>query len=684
MNKISRAGLAGLIALLALSSAGRAAAARDDIAAFQSHNIDLVREFLADASKSGPGFDDYYFVLIGDIQNSPKDLGHPVFNAIAKEMKEAVDPQTGERIYDRIRFIILNGDLVHEGSSPRQWDALGKAFEGQGPDGASYPYLRALIREKPIIPVTGNHELLRFRPEVPNRYTDLMDSTKGPVYLKDFFDWDRWIHSPYILYSVPADLPENAFREILANLRDRDDARYLAEQYVVKKDGRYYLKFNEDPPLDEARYLAGKERLAPRLAAIFRKAGYGTLPVLNSDNMFCYAFEAGGVVYLLLDSMARGWHYPNFARLKRSLYAEKAEQHLLNLFSVSPFNGQSDFYFAVAAYARERGRTLVVSMHSPLFNSSRAVTNPGVGYNTWLDLGLPQPGGEKGAPSILDDALFRDVSDVFGSCIHAYEHYTLIVRAPGAADRIIPITISGGGGGPLRVNLHAGQTGPWVNAYNKKLEDLGGPLAGRTVEIRDDVVGEGHHYLLVHVADGRVVDATPRWTDPEDFRKPKFNPHLTLAAAYLSAPGSAAASLDFSLGDWGMNRLNGYLTFLNWRPSVSLGIVSYDAWNTSPEARVNAAVIGVSPLTVDFHLPGSNLISFPLLGFEAWLGGGGRRSYFLTNGVEAPLVYDIFGVVRDLDFAVKAYTPLHLGGSSDPEFGRRTKIGFSVGYRFRL
>jgi hypothetical protein len=686
MKMISKAGPAGLIVLLALflSVPASAAGARDDIRKFQAHNIDLVREFLAAASKPGPAFDDYYFVLIGDIQNSPKDLGHPVFNAIAKEMRKAEDPKTGQRIYGRIRFIILNGDLVHEGSSPRQWDALGKAFEGEGPDGASYPYLRALIREKPIIPVTGNHELLRFRPQIPNHYTDLMDSTKGPVSLKAFFDWDRWIRSPDILYPVPADLPADDFREILANLGDTGEARYLADQYALKKDGRFYLKFNENPPLDEAEYRAGKERLAPRLAAIFRKAGYGTLPVLNSDNMFCYAFEAGNVVYLVLDSMARGWHYPNFARLKRTLYPEKDEQHLLNLFSASPFNGQSDFYYAVAAYAREHGRTLVVSMHSPIFNSSRAVTNPGVGYNTWLDLGLPQPGSEKGAPSIFDDALFRDVSDVFSSCVHAYEHFTLIARAPGAADHIVQCTISGGGGGPLRANIHAGKTQPWVDAYNKKLEDLGGPLTGRSVEIENDVVGEGHHYLLVHVVDGRVVDAAPRFTDPEDFRKPAFNPHLALAASYLSAPGSVATSLEFSPGDWGMNRLNGYLTFLNWRPSVSLGIVSYDASNTGPGVRASAAVIGVSPLTIDFHLPGSNLISFPLLGFEAWLGGGNLRRYFLTNGVEAPLVYDLFGVVRDLEIAIKVYSPLNLGGNSNAEFGRRTKIGFSAGYRFRL
>jgi hypothetical protein len=691
MKNNVRSALAGVSILLALSltapAGGRESApepAADAGQKFKDRNIDLVGGFLTEASSPRTRLDDYYFVLIGDIQNLPKDLEHDVFNAIAKDMLQVVDEKTGERLYDRIRFVILNGDLVHEGSSPRQWDALEKAFAGKGPDGISYPYLQALIREKPIFPVIGNHELLKMRPRVPSHYTDLFDSPMGPVYLKSFFDWDRWIHSPHILYPVPADLPEKTFRELSAKLGDPADVRYLAEQYLLKKDGRFHLKFNENPPLDEVEYRAGKERLAPRLAAIFRKAGYGTLPVLNSDNMIHYAFEAGNVVYLLLDSMARGWHYPDFARLKQALYPDKKEQHRLNLFTVSPFNGQSDFYRAVAAYARERGLTLVVSMHSPIFNSSRRVTNPGVGYNSWLALGLPQPGQEKGAPSFFDDVLFSDASDVFSSCVHAYEHFTLIARAPGSADHTVQCYISGGGGGPLRGNLLPGKTTAWVDAYNQKLEDLGSPMTGKSVEIRDDVTGVGHHYLLVHVVGGRVVDASPHFINPQDLRKPTFNPHLTLSASYLSRPSSAGASLEFSPGVWGMQKVNGYLTFVNWRPSLSLGVVDYNIRGTSPDVQAYAGTLEVSPFTLEFHLPKADLASLKLLGFEFWDGRANLRRAFLTTGLEMPLLYDLFGRLEGLNVGVKIYFPFRAAADANQDFGRRSRLAFYAGYRFRL
>lgn len=690
-NKNVRSALAGLSVLLALSltapAGGRESAsepAADAGQEFKELNIDLVGKFLTEASTPGHSLDDYYFVLIGDIQNLPKDLGHGVFNVIAKDMMQVVDEKTGERLYGRIRFIILNGDLVHEGSSPRQWDGLKNAFDGKGPDGVSYPYLQTLIREKPIFPVTGNHELLEMRPRLPSHYTDLFDSPMGPVYLKSFFDWDRWIRSPHILYPVPADLPEKTFRELSAKLGDPADVQDLAEQYVLKKDGRFHLRFNENPPLDEAQYRAGKERLAPRLAAIFRKAGYGTLPVLNSDNMFHYAFEAGNVVYLLLDSMARGWHYPDFARLKRALYPDKKEQHRLNLFTVSPFNGQSDFYRAVAAYARERGLTLVVSMHSPIFNSSRPVTNPGVGYNSWLDLGLPQPGQEKGAPSFFDDALFSDASDIFSSCIHAYEHFTLIARAPGSPDHIVQCYVSGGGGGPLRGNFLPGKTTAWVDAYNQKLEDLGGPLAGKSVEIKDDVTGVGHHYLLVHVVGGRIVDASPHYINPQDLRKPMFNPHLTLSASYLSSPSSAGASIEFSPGIWGMQNVSRFLTFVDWRPSLSLGFINYNFHGSGPEAQAYAGTLEISPLTLDFHLPKANLLTLKLLGFEFWDGGANLHRAFLTMGLELPLFYDLFGRLEGINVGAKAYFPFHAAADADQDFGSRTRFALYAGYRFRL
>ena len=521
-----RFALAGLSALLALSLGGEFGPWLAPTAGpvFKEGNLDRVRRFLAATSAPGRALDDYYFILIGDIQNSVHNFRHDVFNAIAKSVRDAVDEGTGERFYDRIRFVILNGDLVYRGPSARQWTALENALAGKGPDGTPDPYLELLAREKPIFPVLGNHELLSFRFYLQNRYKDFFDSPLGAIRFKSCFDWDRWIADPHILYPVPADLPAGVYLGLASKLADAADRELLAAQYVLKPDGRYYLKFFETSPLGRKDFQAGKERLAAGLAAVFRKAGYGTLPVLNSDNMIHYAFEAGGVVYLVLDSLARGWQYPGFTRLKQTVYPAKRDRHLLNLFTLSPFNGQSDFYRAVAAYARERSLSLVLIMHGPTFNSSRSITNTGVGYNSWLALGLPQSGREKGDPTLFDDVVFSDVSYTFSSCVHAYEHFTLIARTPGSGDHALQCYISGGGGGPLRGNFLPGRTKPWEDLYNQKIQDVGGLKAGRSVEIRDDVTGIGHHYLIVHVSGGRIIDVSPRFIDPNDLKRPKFKP----------------------------------------------------------------------------------------------------------------------------------------------------------------
>jgi len=689
MKIYARAVLAGLLALLSLTglAAGPESCPGADpekVQGAKDRNLDLVRQFLAETSAPDSRLDDYYFVLIGDIQNSVRDFGHDVFNVIAKNIHEAVDEKTGERLYDKIRFLVLLGDLVYEGPSAREWDWLGRALAGQGPDRTAYPYLELLARDKPIFPAIGNHELLSFRPNIQTHYKDLFDSPLGVVRFKSFFDWDRLIADPHILYPVPADLPEKTFRELSAKLPDPAGLKFLAEQYLLKPDGRYHLKFYENPPLREAEFRAAKDQLAARLAGLFRGAGYGTLPVLNSDNMIHYAFEAGGVVYLILDSMVRGWHYPSFARLKQALYPAQKNRHRLNLFTLSPFNGQSDFYRAVAAYAREHGKALVPMMHSPTFNSSRNIYQTGVGYNTWLALGLPQPGRETGDPTIFDEILFSDVPDIFGACVHAYEHLTVVARSPGKPDHTLQCYISGGGGGPPRRDFVPGKAKAAESLYNQKIMNMGGSAAGRSVEIKDDVTGVGHHYLIVHVAGGRIVDVSPRFIDPKDLHRPVFKPQMTLTASYRSLPSSTGASLEFSPAVWGMERFIKYLTFINWRPSISLGVVNFNIFGKSPDVQAYAATLELSPLTFECHLPRSNVVTLHFPGFEVWDGRGNLRRYFLSMGVEAPLVYDLVGKLENLHFGIKAYIPLHLGGAYDPNFGRRTKLALFAGYRFKL
>jgi 3',5'-cyclic AMP phosphodiesterase CpdA len=689
MKVPARAARAAVFAILALCLAGpirgaepRTPAPPDDVPRFRARNLDLVSRFLSESSAREGRLDDYYFVLIGDIQNSVRDFRHDVFNALARDIHGAVDEKTGERLYDRIRFVVLTGDLVYEGPSPRQWEALGKAFAGRGPDGTPYPYIELLARDKPIIPVIGNHELLSFRPYFQTRYKDLFDSPLGVARFKRFFDWDSWIADPRILYPVPADLPEKRLREILAKLPDAADRGLLSAAYGLRADGRYHLGFYDRPPLAVDMFREESEKLAAGLAPVFRRAGYGTVPVLNSDNMIDYAFEAGGAVYLVLDSMARGWQYPGFTRLKDALYPEKKDQHRLNLFTPSPFNGQSVFYRAVAEYAREKGLTLVPLMHSPTFNSSRSIYQTGVGYNTWLALGLPQAEGEQGEPTIFDDMLFADAPVLFGACVHAYEHLTVVAKSPGRPDHTLECYISGGGGGPLRKDFLPGKVTAAADLYNQKLG--AGAGAGRSIEITGDVTGVGHHYLLVHVVGGRIVSAVPHFLDPRDLRRPTFQPQVALSASLMSRPSSTGASLEFSPGAWGIEGVVGYLTFINWRPTVNVGFVNYDTWGTGTDVQAYAFTLEVSPLNLECHLPRANVVTLRLPGFEVWDGRGSLRRYFMTMGVEAPLLYDIFGTFERLRFGIKAYVPLNLGGAYDPDFGRRTKFALSIGYRFRL
>jgi hypothetical protein len=690
--KISRSAVwFGLTALLALRLAsastsppsGSTDAAARATQAFKTGNLARIQSFLDETSSPG-ALDDYYFALIGDIQNSVRSLRHDVFNTIARDMRGAVDETTGEPLYDKIRFVILLGDLVYEGPSRRQWDALAQAFAGQAPEGGDYRDIARLAVDKPIFPAIGNHELLDFRFRTQTRFKDLFDSPRGAANLKSFFDWDRLIADPRVLYPVPEEVPAAVFREDLARLSSQADRDALRRNYAFRADDRYHLKFFDAPPLDEAVFAAAADDLAAELAPIFRRAGYGTLPVLSSDNMVHYAFEAGNVLYLFLDSMSRGWQYSNFARLKEALYPEKGDRHRLNLFSDSPFNGQAGFYRAAAAYAKENGRSLVVLLHHSFFNSSKDIHGNGTGYNAWLGLGFPQAEGDKGDRTVFDEILFGGTSQVFSACVHGFERFSIISRLPGREDRVVRWQISGGGGGPPRKAFYPERIKQVEEYFNAKLPDAGGPFREGSIEVRDDVTRVGHHYLIVHVRNGAIVDISPRFLAPEDLPRPRLRPQLALTTAYHTRPSSVGASIEFNPGVWSMEGVWSYLAFINWRPSVSLGLVDYNAWRTPPQARATALSLEISPLTMECHLPRANIVTLHLPGLAMWDGPAGDRRLFLTIGAEAPLIYDITGALEPLTFGLKAYIPFRATGTLDSEFGVGTRLALSVGYRIRL
>ncbi len=662
-----------------------AAAAASARTGFRDANLGRIRELLTAAADPGAReFDDYYFVLIGDIQNSVRSFRHDVFEALARKIEGLRDEKTGQPLYDRIRFLILLGDLVYEGPSARQWENLAANFAGRGPDRVAYPAAARLVAGKPVFPALGNHELLMFRLRPQTRYQDLFDSPVGAANLQAFFGWDRLVADPKVLYPVPENIPEALFRERIARLESPADRDLLKARYSLRPDGRFHLAFYDHPSLDPAEFGRQAAALAEELAPVLRRAGYGTLPVLSSDNMVHYGFEAGNVLYLFLDSMSRGWQYPNFVRLKKALYPADKDQHRLNLFTDSPFNGQAGFYRAAAAYAKANGKTLVTLMHHSFFNSSKDIRGYGTGYNAWLGLGFPQAEGEKGDPTIVDDMLFTGPDVMFSACVHAFDSFVVEAKTPGLPDHELRWFISGGGGGPPRLYFYPERIKQEETYFNEKLGKGSGPYAQGSIAVRNEAPRVGHHFSLVHVRGGRIVEVVPHFLAEEEIPRPRPVPHIALSTSYASAPGSVGAALEFSPGVWGMEGVNGYLSFVNWRPTVSLGIVSYNAWGRSPGPKAYAATVEIAPFNLECHLPRANIITLRLPGFEMWDGREGLRRYFVTMGVEAPLLFDLWGKLENLNFGIKVYFPLKAGSSADPAFGDRTKVGLFVGYKFRL
>ncbi len=667
---------------------------------FGSGNVTRLHQQLDAGTASGAEPEDYYVVVIGDIQNSVRTFRHDVFEAIARDVRGATDERTGERVYDRVRFVILSGDMVYEGPDAIQWRYLGQALSGRAPNGSPYPNIAALAREKVILPAIGNHEILHFRLRPQTVYKDLFDDPKGVGHFKAFFAWDSLIANPHVLYPVPTDLPAEAFAAVISRNVEADQ-RTLREHYERGPDGRYRLRWVDtlverasrrsdeaagragpvpgEPAGDPGDLEAEKQALAARLAPLFRRAGYGTLPVINSDDMVAYGVDTGSVIYLFLDSMARGWHYPAFARLKVALHPETKDQHRLNLFSDSPFNGQIEFFRAVAQYAREHGRTLAAVMHQPAFNSSKSIYATGLGYNLWLALGLPYGPGEAGNRTMIDELLAARVSNVFTACVHGFEDTSIVVRQPEQPDHTVRWMVSGGGGGQLRLAFPPERIAQTVALYNEKLAALGGAGLPSAIEVRDHETRVGHHYLLVHVRDGRMVDVSPRFLGPQDLPARPNGPQVVFRSS-ISTGSSAGAGIDLIPGTWGLERLYRPLAFVNWRPSFGVGVVDYARGGTGTGARAQAAAIDLSPLAIDVHIPGANLVTLRLPGLEVWTGRASLA--FLTMGVELPLVGNLADRLTPLTVGVKVSVPVGASQTARQEFGGRTRVGVTVGLRF--
>ena len=151
--------------------------------------------------------DDYYFVAVGDTRNMIRSDDLSGFNQIAKQIIYAKD-ENNKNIYDKIKFIIHMGDIVYEGAVKRQWDNIKKAFSKKDYFYENYPYIKILTRDKPIFPVLGNHEIMKFKLKKETPYMNLASSNKGLKYFNEFFKWDSFIANPNILYPIPCKIKE--------------------------------------------------------------------------------------------------------------------------------------------------------------------------------------------------------------------------------------------------------------------------------------------------------------------------------------------------------------------------------------------------------------------------------------------------------------------------------------------
>ena len=103
-------------------------------------NLYNINELFSEMEEPGTEADDYYFIVIGDTRNVVRSYSLNGFNYLAKQILYAKDKNSGERIYDKIKFIIHMGDLVYNGNERMHWLNLQKGFSEKDYPHDNYPY----------------------------------------------------------------------------------------------------------------------------------------------------------------------------------------------------------------------------------------------------------------------------------------------------------------------------------------------------------------------------------------------------------------------------------------------------------------------------------------------------------------------------------------------------------------
>ena len=673
----------------------------------------------------GEKAEDYYFIILGDSRNMVRSDDLSGFNYVAKHIIYAKDKNDEDYIYNKIKFLVHMGDIVYEGAVRHQWDNLKKAFSKKDYFSDNYPYIKLLVKDKPIFPVLGNHEIMKFRFKKETPYMNLASLNDGVKYFKDFFDWDSFVLNPNILYAIPAKLKKETFLQ-LCNKLEKEDIKKMTEHYVLLDDNFYHLRIFQDlmNQLKKKEHLSKshynfldpkrKEDVTKNLQRIFHKLGYNTLPVLSSDNLICYAFEINNHIYLVMDSMSRGWHYKVFSNLKKSFHNKKSDQHYLNLFTKSDLNGQYEFFRAVTDYAKSKGKIVVPFMHHSPINSACDIDGSGIEYNLKLMLGIEYQkendiitfNDNISDHTFFDDMIFYNIKDantskyienIFTSCVHYYQSFTLEINKDNQVQDKINWYITGGGGGELETDYDNEKLNYTQMLYNKRLTNTynydknfeDSDLLNTSIKITNNEIQKKYNFLVVHVKDEEIVDVFPHFIDEREVRlkKPLIQLSAKLENPVFYAPISSGQLVTLGIGNWGLEKVMPMLSSVTWDPSFGIGYLNY---NINGDNNEMVSIDQIDPLKFTFHFSNSRELSFSLLGLTAMVGGGNINRAYLSYGFEGPLLYNYFShhkepiptIMKKFSFGLKYHKPLPVGDKYDPDFGK--DINWSWVIKFSL
>lgn len=701
--KATRAPLAGVCLLILAAFSGCGGLAHKRIEGFDFNlgspegrgNIANLGNSLSPGAGEGEKGEGW-FALIADTQNLVRanDFNH--FNLVARHLLLGEDD--GGRFFDKISFIVHNGDFVYNGADRSQWDALKRAFSSRDYKEDNTPYIKMLVRDKPLLPALGNHDLMKLKLRPQTAWRDLAGSEAGLRQFQDFFNWEELMASGKVISPIPAEISEGLFEEMERRL-DGEDRPKLRRLYL-KRETRWYLRIwqdlirdaekNPEPGLSgyERRLLGERAKVMNEAREIFDKLGYRTLPSLSSDSMACYAVEFRGMLLVFLDSMARGWHYPQFSRLKEALFREKKSQHRLNLFSPNRLNGQYDFFRALRSYAEERNMQVAVFMHHSPLNSVNVIGQNGIEFNLRLILGLER---ETYGPTFWDELLFGRlrgsgerplVTHLFTSCIHYFQQFSLRRKDGRGALGDLVWTISGGGGGAPEAGYDDKKLSYSLDLYRKALGSANPALA---VELTANRVELSYNFLLVKVRDGGIEEVKEVLVPKKAvrLRSPSlFDVRASWRTAIFSRPVSMGQIFRVSLFSIGMEGVSEFLQFITLDPSLSMGFLDYNQHGDPAFTDEYSGVFELSPLVFHLRFPGQKTLTLYLGEILFITGQHDHAAQFLSFGAEMPLFHNLFGTLRNLQFGFRFYVPVELATGNDPDFGSKLRFSTSFGYHF--